>query len=124
LPETSAKSFSEVYPAATDVAVSLLAELLVFLPASRKTVAEALGHPYLASLSCPEDEPVRTTLDPRDFEFDRRKVNMELLRDEMYREMLEYYPELRDQYLSENQLLDVLNCRLLEPGETPHEDTG
>jgi mitogen-activated protein kinase 1/3/mitogen-activated protein kinase 6 len=123
LPETSAKPFVEVYPEATDVAISLLADLLVFLPSARKTVAEALSHGYLASLSCPEDEPVRATLDPREFEFDRRKVDMGLLRDEMYREMLEYYPEIRDQYLSENMLLNVLDYRLLEPGETPHEDS-
>jgi mitogen-activated protein kinase 1/3/mitogen-activated protein kinase 6 len=122
LPGTGPRPFEELYPEATEVAVALLKELLVFLAAGRKTVAEALEHPYLASLSCPEDEPVRTPLDAREFEFDRRKVDIGLLRDEMYREMLEYYPDLRDQFLAETPLLDVLSYRLLEPGETPHED--
>jgi mitogen-activated protein kinase 1/3/mitogen-activated protein kinase 6 len=123
LPATDARPFAEVYPDATDAAVALLAELLVFLPAGRKTVAEALGHPYLASLSCPEDEPNREPLDPREFEFDRRKVDIAVLRDEMYREMMEYYPETRDQYFAENTLLDVQSYRLLEPGEENHDDS-
>jgi mitogen-activated protein kinase 1/3/mitogen-activated protein kinase 6 len=122
LPDTSARPFEELYPEATAVAITLLKEFLVFLPAGRMTVSAALGHPYLASLSCPEDEPERAPLNPREFEFDRRKVDMELLRDEMYREMLEYYPELRDQFLAQTPLLDVLNYRLLEPGETQNED--
>ena len=39
-------------------AVDLLCRLLVFDPARRISVKEALAHPYLSSLHDPSDEPI------------------------------------------------------------------
>lgn len=53
------KQFSTMYPQANPLAIDLLSKLLVFEPANRLTVHQALEHPYLASLHCPEDEVTR-----------------------------------------------------------------
>lgn len=37
-------------------AIDLLKKLLMFDPSKRITVEEALNHPYLQALHCPEDE--------------------------------------------------------------------
>lgn len=39
---------SKLYPEATPTALDLMARLLAFNPAKRISVADALGHPYLA----------------------------------------------------------------------------
>ena len=52
------------FPKASEKALDLLSKMLVFNPARRITVIEALEHPYLATLHCEEDEP------EADFKFD------------------------------------------------------
>jgi hypothetical protein len=68
---------------------------------------------YLASLHSEEDEPTREPLELSDFEFERRKVDEAALRHELYREMLEFHPELKHLDKDEPEF-SVLNCRLLE----------
>jgi len=48
----------------------LLKKLLTFDPTKRITVDEALKHPYLSALHCPDDEPTTKPVLPIDFEFE------------------------------------------------------
>lgn len=50
-------AWSSILPSADPLAVDLLDNLLVFNPAKRLTVEEALAHPFFTTLHCPEDEP-------------------------------------------------------------------
>merc|ERR1712150_166432 len=87
-------------------------------------VAQALQHSYLEQLYCPEDEPIRQPLDTSDFEFERRKINIKALREELFLEVLHYYPEKREQYMQEQmrlgQMYSITDCRLLAPGESQY----
>lgn len=42
----------------------------MFDPNKRITVEEALEHPYLAELHCPEDEPTTVPVSAFDFDFE------------------------------------------------------
>ncbi len=98
--------------------------MLQFDPLNRVSCAEALAHPYLEQLHCLEDEPTRGPLDTTQFEFERRKVTQEALREELYQEMLSYYPDLKVDVVKP---LDLTRFRLLEPGEgtmSSDEDSG
>jgi len=124
LPPSQGKPFQECFTEASPTAIDFLHTTLQFDPDKRNTVAEALQHPYLAQLYCPEDEPVRPPLDTSDFEFERRKINICALREELFLEALRYYPERRDQYLKEQrqlgQMYDIGKYRLLEQGESQY----
>jgi len=91
LPHTDPKPFEELFPEATDEALDLLSRLLVIDPDRRCTVDEALEHPYLASLHCPEDEPAGEPLERSAFEFERTCSSVEDLRDEILNEVQLYH---------------------------------
>jgi len=57
LPQTPPASLPELFPAASAAALDLLAAMLVFDPARRITVEQALKHPYLEALHDPALEP-------------------------------------------------------------------
>ncbi|KAI9921737.1 hypothetical protein PsorP6_000132 [Peronosclerospora sorghi] len=61
-------SFAKLFPKATPEAIDLLQRMLVFDPAKRISVEEALAHSYLASLHSLEDEPVAESAFSFDFE--------------------------------------------------------
>lgn len=120
LPPATASSYGEVPVEASD----FLYSTLQFNPDKRVTVIEALQCSYLAQLYCPEDEPVRPPLDTSDFEFERRKINIKALREELFLEAIRYYPDKRAQYLNEQHQLgetyNIAKCRLLEAGESQY----
>eukprot|EP00416_Gambierdiscus_australes_P028012 CAMPEP_0171066238 /NCGR_PEP_ID=MMETSP0766_2-20121228/7303_1 /TAXON_ID=439317 /ORGANISM="Gambierdiscus australes, Strain CAWD 149" /LENGTH=403 /DNA_ID=CAMNT_0011522395 /DNA_START=72 /DNA_END=1283 /DNA_ORIENTATION=+ len=124
LPPSTGRPFEEVFREALPAAVNFLHKTLQFDPDKRSTVAEALQHSYLAQLYCPEDEPIRVPLDTSDFEFERRKINIKALREELFLEVMHYYPEKRELYLQEQnalgQMYDIANYRLLAPGESQY----
>eukprot|EP00930_Biecheleria_cincta_P067787 TRINITY_DN5466_c0_g4_i2.p1 TRINITY_DN5466_c0_g4~~TRINITY_DN5466_c0_g4_i2.p1 ORF type:complete len:401 (-),score=80.30 TRINITY_DN5466_c0_g4_i2:541-1743(-) len=121
LPMTHGKTLHEAFNQADDSAIEFLNATLRFDPDQRVPVTEALTLSYMAQLYCPEDEPVRAALDTSDFEFERRKINIKALREELFLEVLHYYPEKRAQYLAEQQqsgeTYSVSSYRLLAPGE-------
>jgi len=123
LPNSMGRPFEEVFSDAPSAAIGFLRKTLQFDPDKRFTVSQALQHSYLAQLYCPEDEPVRLPLDTSDFEFERRRININALREELFLEVMHYYPEKREQYLQEQvtlgQMYNVANYRLLAPGESP-----
>ena len=61
-------------------------------PEARCVCTDAIQHAYFEQLHCPEDEPVREPLDNSEFELEERKVTVNVLRGEIFRETLYYYP--------------------------------
>jgi len=124
LPHSLGKAFEEVFPQASVSAIDFLTNTLQFDPDKRMAVGQGLMHSYLAQLYCPEDEPVRPPLDTNDFEFERRKINSKALREELFLEVMHYYPEKRERYLQEQEQLasryTIDNYRLLEQGESQY----
>lgn len=77
----------------------LLKNLLVFNPTKRFGVQEALQHPFLKDLHCPDDEPTREPLSKLEFEFENKNLNKEQIKDLIYEEILLYhFPEFQQQY--------------------------
>jgi len=65
--------------------------MLVFNPAKRISVADALAHPYMASLANPDDEPI---CDKKfEFEFENVELSKEMLQELMWEEMARYHRE-------------------------------
>eukprot|EP00747_Dinoflagellata_sp_TGD_P180333 gnl/TRDRNA2_/TRDRNA2_32610_c0_seq1.p1 gnl/TRDRNA2_/TRDRNA2_32610_c0~~gnl/TRDRNA2_/TRDRNA2_32610_c0_seq1.p1 ORF type:complete len:403 (-),score=88.63 gnl/TRDRNA2_/TRDRNA2_32610_c0_seq1:64-1272(-) len=124
LPKTPGKEFNTVFDGASEEAQDFLAKTLRWDPESRITVAEALQHPYLEKLHCPEDEPVRGPLDTSEFEFERRKITAAALREEIFYETLTYYPDLLERFKQEQEeggsRYDMSSYRLLVPGESQY----
>lgn len=58
LPQCPRADFRSLYPSADPQALDLLDRMLVFDPAQRISVTEALAHPWLAALHDESDEPV------------------------------------------------------------------
>lgn len=58
LPQCPRSSFRALYPQADPQALDLLDKMLVFDPAKRISVQEALAHPWLSALHDESDEPV------------------------------------------------------------------
>lgn len=124
LPATGARPLSETFPEASREALEVLGKTLHMNPDSRVTVERALELDYLAQLHCPEDEPSSPPLDLAEFEFERRKIDVVALREEIFLEALRYHPQKRQQY-SEDQLrngtlYNVTRYRLLEAGESQY----
>jgi mitogen-activated protein kinase 1/3 len=94
LPKRKKVSFAKMFPNASDAACDLLEHLLVMDPEKRYTVEQALEHPYLAQLHCEEDEPVfdHQMVLP-EFEFERRAVSQENLRDLIFHEVATHYAD-------------------------------
>ncbi|CAE8673470.1 unnamed protein product, partial [Polarella glacialis] len=106
----------------------LLDSTLQFNPEKRVTVQQALQLTYMEQLHCPEDEPSSPPIEMADFEFERRKIDMPALREEIFLEALRYHPETKEKYLQEQRAsgksYNVMNYRLLAPGESQYDDEG
>jgi len=125
LPATTPRPLEEeIVPNASPGALDILNKTLCFNPVLRITAEKTLDHPYLALLHCPEDEPIRSPLDVGDFEFERRKIDMDALREEIYMEGLRYDKPRQEQYLAEarrkGRVYNIADYRLLAPGESQY----
>jgi serine/threonine protein kinase len=87
--------FQAFFPRAAPGALALLKRLLAFDPADRPSAEEALADPYFAGLHATAREPVAQPISKTSFEFDRRKLEMNDVRELIYREILEYHPQVR-----------------------------
>jgi len=121
LPAAPGLHLEDAFPEAAPSALEFLSATLRFDPEQRVPVTEALTLSYVSQLYCPEDEPVRGPLDTSDFEFERRKINIRALREELWLEVLQYYPEKQEVYLQHQsqstERYNVSSYRLLRPGE-------
>mmetsp|Transcript_5606 Transcript_5606/g.20389 ORF Transcript_5606/g.20389 Transcript_5606/m.20389 type:complete len:475 (-) Transcript_5606:272-1696(-) len=100
MPKKPAVPFQQKFPGVKDDALSLLARLLAFDPAARPTAAEALQDPYFKKLSKPEREPSASPISKLEFDFERRKVSADEVRRLIYEEILEYHPQMKEQYFA------------------------
>ncbi|KAG8056121.1 hypothetical protein GUJ93_ZPchr0001g31073 [Zizania palustris] len=92
--------FSQKFPNADPLALDLLQKLLAFDPKDRLTAEEALAHPYFKGLAKVEREPSCQPITKMEFEFERRRVTKEDIRELIFREILEYHPQLLKDYIN------------------------
>lgn len=126
LPKTEGQPFQQVVPSLSPEALDLLSKMMRWDPESRLTVYEAIEQPYLEKWHCPDDEPVCSPLDTSAFEFERRKINLGVLREEIFREVLCYFPEHQARFnqaqLAGGSRYDIGSYRILQPGESQYSD--
>lgn len=93
-------SFAQKFSNADPLALRLLERLLAFDPNDRPTAEEALADPYFRGLAKVEREPSCQPITKIEFEFERRKVTKEDIRELIFREILEYHPQLLKDYVN------------------------
>ncbi|XP_047080591.1 mitogen-activated protein kinase 13-like [Lolium rigidum] len=93
------KPFSLKFHNADPQALRLLERLLAFDPKDRPTAEEALADPYFGGLAKLKHEPWSQPISKLEFEFERRKLTKDDVRDLIYREILEYHPQMLHEYI-------------------------
>ncbi|KAG8651640.1 mitogen-activated protein kinase 9 isoform X2 [Manihot esculenta] len=92
--------FTQKFPNVDPLALSLLEKLLAFDPKDRPTAEAALAYPYFQGLANVDREPSSTQpISKLEFEFERRKLAKDDVRELIYREILEYHPQMLQEYL-------------------------
>ncbi|XP_073006541.1 mitogen-activated protein kinase 9-like isoform X1 [Typha latifolia] len=91
--------FSRRFPGADPLAVRLLQRMLAFDPKNRPTAEEALADPYFYGLANVDREPSTQPISKLEFDFERRKLTKDDVRELIYREILEYHPKMLQEYL-------------------------
>ncbi|XP_042002188.1 mitogen-activated protein kinase 9-like [Salvia splendens] len=90
---------SQRFPHVDPLALRLLERLIAFDPKDRPSAEEALADPYFYGLADVEDEPSTQHISKFEFEFERRNLTKEDVRELIYREILEYHPQMLQEYL-------------------------
>ncbi|XP_008453470.2 mitogen-activated protein kinase 9-like [Cucumis melo] len=90
---------TQKFPNADPLALRLLQRLLAFDPKDRPTAEEALADPYFQGLANVDREPSTQPISKLEFEFERRKLTKDDVRELIYREILEYHPQMLQEYL-------------------------
>ncbi len=75
------------------LAIDLITKMLVFDPAQRISVEDALAHPYLAKLHVPDDEPTGEQLQRFDFDFELYSLKTHEFKELIFEEIKLYYEE-------------------------------
>ncbi|XP_073048497.1 mitogen-activated protein kinase 9-like [Primulina eburnea] len=91
--------FVEKFPNADPLALRVLERLVAFDPKDRPTAEEALADPYFCGLANADREPSTKPISKFEFEFERRKLTKDDVRELIYREILEYHPQMLQEYL-------------------------
>ncbi|NP_001314380.1 mitogen-activated protein kinase 9-like [Gossypium hirsutum] len=91
--------FSHKFPNVDPLALRLLERLLAFDPKDRPTAEEALADPYFYGLANVDREPTTQPISKLEFEFERRKLAKDDVRELIYREISEYHPTMLQEYL-------------------------
>ncbi|XP_027330197.1 mitogen-activated protein kinase 15 [Abrus precatorius] len=91
--------FSHKFPNVDPLALRVLERMLAFEPKDRPTAEEALADPYFKGLAKVEREPSAQPVTKMEFEFERRRITKEDVRELIYREILEYHPKMLKEHL-------------------------
>ncbi|KAK3152094.1 hypothetical protein QOZ80_2BG0154200 [Eleusine coracana subsp. coracana] len=108
MPKKHPIPFSHKFQNADPLALRLLEHLLAFDPKDRPTAEEALADPYFRGLAKLELEPSAQPPSNLDFEFERRKQTKDDLREMIYREILEYHPQMLREYIEGGEHISFL----------------
>ncbi|XP_028556754.1 mitogen-activated protein kinase 9 isoform X2 [Dendrobium catenatum] len=100
--------FSQKFPNADPFAVRLLERLLAFDPKDRPSAEEALADPYFQGLANVDQEPSSRAISKLEFEFERKKLNKDDVRELIYREILEYHPKMLEEYLQGGEQISFM----------------
>ncbi|XWS44467.1 hypothetical protein CRYUN_Cryun15aG0047300 [Craigia yunnanensis] len=100
--------FEQKFPNGDPLALRLLQRLLAFDPKDRPTAEEALADPYFKGLARVEREPSCQPITKMEFEFERRRVTKEDIRELIFREILEYHPQLLKDYMNGTERTNFL----------------
>ncbi|OEL14651.1 Mitogen-activated protein kinase 9 [Dichanthelium oligosanthes] len=92
--------FSQKFPNADPLALKLLEKLLAFDPKDRPTAEEALRDPYFKGLARIEREPSCQPIRKVEFDFELKRMSKEEIRELIFREILEYHPQLLNSYIN------------------------
>ncbi|KAH6833033.1 mitogen-activated protein kinase 16 [Perilla frutescens var. hirtella] len=87
------------FPNADPFALRLLQRMLAFDPKDRPSAEEALADPYFRNLARVEREPSAQPVTKMEFEFERRRITKDDVRELIYREILEYHPKMLKEHL-------------------------
>ncbi|KAI4369605.1 hypothetical protein MLD38_018030 [Melastoma candidum] len=90
---------SHKFPHADPLALRLLERMLAFEPKDRPSAEEALADQYFKGLAKVEREPSAQPVTKMEFEFERRRITKEDVRELIYREILEFHPKMLKEYL-------------------------
>ena len=77
---------------------------------------QALADPYFKGLAKVEREPSCHPITKMEFEFERRRVTKEEIRELIFREILEYHPQLLKDYINGTERTNFLYPRFLFSG--------
>ncbi|KAH7570990.1 hypothetical protein JRO89_XS05G0235000 [Xanthoceras sorbifolium] len=95
--------FSQKFPGVDPLALQLLERLLAFDPKDRPSAEEiritGYTDPYFHGLANLNEEPSTQPISKLDFEFERRKLAKDDVRELIYREILEYHPDMLKEHL-------------------------
>ena len=127
--------FSHKFPHADPLALRLLEKMLSFEPKDRPTseevlhtlhsffiqlkfmvlcvTSQALADPYFKNLAKVEREPSCQPVTKLEFEFERRRITKEDVRELIYRESLEYHPKMLKEYLDGSEPTNFMYPRYL-----------
>jgi serine/threonine protein kinase len=100
LPPKPRVDLATLFPEASADALDLLNKMLVFNPAHRITVEDALAHPYMVSLANPDEAP--TCSSPFTFDLELEELSRTMLQELIYNEMTNFHPEM-NQVLKERR---------------------
>ncbi|OVA20083.1 Protein kinase domain [Macleaya cordata] len=100
--------FSQKFPNADPLALRLLEKMLAFEPKDRPTAEEALADPYFRGLAKVEREPSAQPVTKMEFEFERRRITKEDVRELIYREILEYHPKMLKEFLDGTEAMGFM----------------
>ncbi|ONM25114.1 Mitogen-activated protein kinase 16 [Zea mays] len=91
--------FTQKFPNADPLALGLLERMLAFEPKDRPSAEEALAHPYFKNIANVDREPSAQAVTKLEFEFERRRVTKDDIRELIYREILEYHPKMLKEFI-------------------------
>ncbi|KAG2286031.1 hypothetical protein Bca52824_045635 [Brassica carinata] len=104
--------FSHKFSKADPLAPRLLERLLAFDPKDRASAEDALSDPYFSGLSNSEREPSTQPISKLEFDFERKKLTNDDVRELIYREILEYHPQMLEEYKHGGDQLSFMYPRL------------